>query len=379
MLDAGIALLRRQLDVGDLHVVLEVEERLRPELRPGARRHHPDRLERRLLLVRRRRRGRVAGREAQRLGRAARRAHAPARARPPRRARPRPPRRRARSPPRRGRAAAAPGRGRNRPRLVPVELPPQCDQRCTTGDQPPDIATASQAITSAAAPLAAPGAGLDAGDPPPALDAGHAAPFDDADAERARRLRQRPARRARASSTAGTARPAPSSAMRRAVGVVVVGDHHRPLARGDAPERQVVAHRAGEHHAWHVVAGEGQRPLDRAGRRHDPPRADPPEPPPRPGSPAAPPRARSRGRRRPRPSSARGALTFGIASSAASVAGDPVRRRPPSIAGAVDQRPATPVRAPARPASPARPLAPAARAAASPAAPPPTTSTSTMA
>src|SRR6056297_3839766 len=28
-----------------------------------------------------------------------------------------------------------------------MSLPPQCDQRCTTGDQPPDMATASQAIS----------------------------------------------------------------------------------------------------------------------------------------------------------------------------------------------------------------------------------------
>src|SRR6056297_692875 len=33
-----------------------------------------------------------------------------------------------------------------------MSLPPQCDHRCTTGDQPPDIAPASQAISSSAAP-----------------------------------------------------------------------------------------------------------------------------------------------------------------------------------------------------------------------------------
>ena len=33
-----------------------------------------------------------------------------------------------------------------------ISLPPQCDQRCTTGDQPPDMATASQAISSVTAP-----------------------------------------------------------------------------------------------------------------------------------------------------------------------------------------------------------------------------------
>ena len=74
MLDAGIALPRRQLDVRNLDVVLEVEKRLRPELRARARRHHPHRLERRLLLVRRRRRTRPVRREAQRLDRTARRA-----------------------------------------------------------------------------------------------------------------------------------------------------------------------------------------------------------------------------------------------------------------------------------------------------------------
>ncbi len=65
---------------------------------------------------------------------------------------------------------------------------------------------------------------------------------------------------------------------RGAVGVVVVRDDHGPVARRHRVVDEVVPHRRGEHHPRQVVAGEGERPLDRAGRRHDLPRADLPEP-----------------------------------------------------------------------------------------------------
>jgi hypothetical protein len=61
VLDALVALLRGEAHVGDLHVVLVVEEGLRPQVRTRALRHRPDRQERLLGFVGGGRRGGVGG------------------------------------------------------------------------------------------------------------------------------------------------------------------------------------------------------------------------------------------------------------------------------------------------------------------------------
>ena len=159
VLDADIALARGELDVGDLHVVLEVEERLGAQLVRGA----PAGIDQtgcggassgppRGVRPRRRRRSptsSAAWRPARcAFARQASRSRAPAAA----------PAGEHEARAVGARAAAGRGRARSAPAASSqVSLPPQCDQRCTTGDQPPDIATASQAIVLAHARPRRPG------------------------------------------------------------------------------------------------------------------------------------------------------------------------------------------------------------------------------
>ena len=64
---------------------------------------------------------------------------------------------------------------------------------------------------------------------------------------------------------------------RGAVSVVVVGGNHDLLTRGDTPVHHIVAHRAGQHHARHIVARKGQRTLDGTGCGDDLASPDPPK------------------------------------------------------------------------------------------------------
>ncbi len=63
----------------------------------------------------------------------------------------------------------------------------------------------------------------------------------------------------------------------RPVGIVVVRADHHTAPGQHAPKPDVVAHRRGQHHAGHVVIGEAQRPLQRAGRDDDALGAHPPK------------------------------------------------------------------------------------------------------
>ena len=77
---------------------------------------------------------------------------------------------------------------------------------------------------------------------------------------------------------AATVRPASAQIERGAVGAVVVGEQHGAPAGQHAVAVDIGGGRRGEHDAGPVVVGEDQRPLDRAGRQHDLPGADLPQP-----------------------------------------------------------------------------------------------------
>ena len=62
------------------------------------------------------------------------------------------------------------------------------------------------------------------------------------------------------------------------VSVVVVGGDDDMAAGQHAETADIAAHRLRQHHAGPVVAGEGQRPLDRAGGENDALRMDVPQP-----------------------------------------------------------------------------------------------------
>ena len=62
------------------------------------------------------------------------------------------------------------------------------------------------------------------------------------------------------------------------IGAIVVGQHDRAPAGEHGLTVEIAADRAGQHDARAVVAGEHQRPLERAGREHDLPGPDLPEP-----------------------------------------------------------------------------------------------------
>ena len=63
-----------------------------------------------------------------------------------------------------------------------------------------------------------------------------------------------------------------------AVGIVVVGDHHRAIPDRHAIVHQIIPHRGGQHHTGDVIASKGQRPFNRAGGGHDMTGANAPEP-----------------------------------------------------------------------------------------------------
>ena len=63
-----------------------------------------------------------------------------------------------------------------------------------------------------------------------------------------------------------------------AVAVVIVGGDHCAVARGHSKVHHIIAHGRGQHHAGNIIAGKGQRPLNRARGGHDLARPDAPEP-----------------------------------------------------------------------------------------------------
>jgi len=69
-----------------------------------------------------------------------------------------------------------------------------------------------------------------------------------------------------------------------AVGVVIIGDHHRAIPDRHAIVHQIIPHRCGQHHTGDVIACKGQRPFNRAGGGHDMTGANTPEPVARSGS-----------------------------------------------------------------------------------------------
>ncbi len=116
--------------------------------------------------------------------------------------------------------------------------------RCTTGDQPPDMATASQAIVFQHRAFAGLQADGNAGHALAALDLGDGAAGFHADAQaRARVGQMRRSRSARASMITGTLQPRLFQRNRGAVGIVVVGDNHGAITGRNGIVHHIVAHR----------------------------------------------------------------------------------------------------------------------------------------
>ena len=276
VLDALEPLAGGQLDVGHLHVVLEVEERLLPDRVRRARRHQPDGGYRVLALFLNLGRVERGGLEPEpparlRCGLAARTERV-ARAPPARR-----------RPGREGDGAPVGARGRacrigqeRRPALVPDELAAGLGPQMHRGR--PAARHRHRVAGDALAPLARAGLvedahALDA----PAAQRRHAGARDHAQARRARARHQRAVGVRPRVHDGGDGEPRLGQGQRGAVGVVVVGDDHGALGRHGLVGEEV-AHGRGQHHAGQVVGGEGHGPLDRAGRRQHLPRAHPPQP-----------------------------------------------------------------------------------------------------
>ena len=68
-----------------------------------------------------------------------------------------------------------------------------------------------------------------------------------------------------------------SQGLGHGIGAVVVGRDDHTLADQHAEALEIDERRVGGHHAWPVVVGNDERPLDRAGCDHDPLRANAPE------------------------------------------------------------------------------------------------------
>jgi len=64
---------------------------------------------------------------------------------------------------------------------------------------------------------------------------------------------------------------------RRAVGIVIVGHNHGPVPHGDTEVHRIVPHGGRQQNPRQVIAGKGQGPFDRPGRRDDLASADTPE------------------------------------------------------------------------------------------------------
>ena len=64
---------------------------------------------------------------------------------------------------------------------------------------------------------------------------------------------------------------------RRAIGVIVVGDNNRAVARGHAIINHIVTHSRGQHDARYIVARKRERTFNRTGRRHNLLGADAPQ------------------------------------------------------------------------------------------------------
>ena len=282
VLDRGVSLAGGEAQIRHLHVVLEVDERLRIELRPGALRHPPDGLRRRLRRRLGGRRRRASGPKPELFGGPdagavpvfeARRGREQARGRARRHDEGRPVR-----PPRRPRRVR-----REMPRhVVPAQLaaavrPEMHDRRPPARHR--DGVAGDLLDHPACAALRADPHRLD---PRAALDRGDAHARRDPDARRTRRLRQHAPGLGAGIHHQRHIEPRRLQRQRGPIGVVVAGDDDRARAGAHAPERHEVAHRRGQHHPGTVVPREGERPLQRTGRRHHAPGADPPEPPPRP-------------------------------------------------------------------------------------------------
>ena len=127
------------------------------------------------------------------------------------------------------------GSGRkNAPASSQVSLPPQWDQRCTAGDQPPDMATASQITSSITAPSPACLQSCTATTPRIALDARNGGPGPDRNAKRTCLLRQRPVGRGPRIHDARHVEARAPDRDGGAIGVVVVGHDDRAVAGAHA-------------------------------------------------------------------------------------------------------------------------------------------------
>ena len=80
-----------------------------------------------------------------------------------------------------------------------------------------------------------------------------------------------------ASAMAAISAPAAFSASATAVGAAVVGEDRDALAASNTVALQILQHGIRKHDARHVVAGEDERPFDRACRQHYLASADLPE------------------------------------------------------------------------------------------------------
>ena len=272
VLDRAEVLPRRQRHVLDRHVVLQVEPRPPRAPSPARTAAHPHR---RVLRLRH-----VAG--------AARRCRARAAPPPPPSAPPpAPPASRTRPPPRRRPPAPAPRPAAGTKAAIASSQtgrPPRWQVRCTAGFQPPATARQSAAIQRSPAPLAHPHrrAGPAARACP--TTAAPAKPRHGPAGSVGARPRRRPAPRPRPPPPPG---PPPCASRRRwSAKTAARRRRHRPAV-------EVGPHRAGQHHPRPVVVREGDRPLDRAGGEHRPPRRDPPEARPAARRPAAAPGARA--------------------------------------------------------------------------------------
>ena len=54
--------------------------------------------------------------------------------------------------------------------------------------------------------------------------------------------------------------------LRRSIAVIVVGHDYRAFPWRDAEIHNIIPHGTRQHHAWHIVAREAERPFDGAGR-----------------------------------------------------------------------------------------------------------------
>ena len=249
--DAGIAFAGGQFDIGDLHVVLEIQPHLGAQPVGRVPGHHPDGQGRALGPLQIARAAQIA------IGGAEDRDHGFAI--------------------RAQRRAVGIG-AEHRLRLVPGQpaaaMAVEMDHRRPAARHRHHIAV-QRAGDAALAGLVADRHAFDMGT---ALDLGHGLAGHDRNIRRANRLRQIAAGLGAGVDDRHHLQPRTLGDQRRAIGVVVVGDDHDPPARRHAVIADEIAHGGCQHHPRQVVAGEGQRAFQRAGRGDDVARADAPQP-----------------------------------------------------------------------------------------------------